>query len=143
MEWQQYILQVVELLFLGVGSYFDVKSRELPLLFLGGFGLLGIFFNVIWKYQKLEMILGGVFLGGLFLLIGKVSKEAVGYGDGLCFMVLGVFEGWKSMITILCISFLLSAVYGVWKLVWREAKVNDTMPFLPFLLLARIGELIL
>ena len=142
MEWKTYFLQGAELFFLGIGTYFDIRNRELPLLFLNGFAILGISLNIVWKYQKLEMIFGGLFIGSVFLLIGKFTKEAIGYGDGLCFMILGIFKGWKSMCGILWGAFFLSGIYGLWKMMRRGGKSSDTMPFLPFLLLAQIGELI-
>lgn len=141
MEWQKSILYGMEFLFLGLGSYFDMKSRELPLGFLTVFGVCGLFLNLIWKYQTFELVLGSLLIGGLFLLIGKVTKEAIGYGDGLCFMILGIYEGWKSMIGILGAAFLLSGIYGIWKMLCRGGKSSDTIPFLPFLFLAQIGVL--
>ena len=139
MSWQQWILYGSELLFLGMGSYFDIKSRELPLGFLTGFGAFGIILNVLWKYQTLELILGSLLIGGLFLLIGRLTKESIGYGDGLCFMILGIFEGWKSMIGILTAAFFLSGIFGIWKMLCRGGKTSDTMPFLPFLFVVQIG----
>ena len=70
-----------------------------------------------------------------------MSKEAIGYGDGLFFMVLGIFEGWKIMSGILAAAFFFSGIYGIWKILCRGGKAKDTMPFLPFLLLAQIGAL--
>lgn len=143
MEWQQYFLQGTEVIFLGIGTCFDIKSKELPLRFLLIFAIIGISFNISWKYQRLEMVLGGLALGGIFLLIGKLTKEAIGYGDGLCFMILGVFEGYKSTLGILVVAFFLSGIAGLWKLIWKRGRSIDTMPFLPFLFLAKIGEIIL
>lgn len=143
MEWKQYVLLGTELLFLGIGTYFDVKSRELPWSFLGGFCILGIFLNIIWKYQTLEMIFGGVLLAGVFLLIGKFSKEALGYGDGFSVLVLGILNGWKETVELLFVALLISSVYGIWKMLCHGAKAEDAMPFFPFLLLAKMGEFVL
>lgn len=141
MGWQKSFLYGIEFLFLGLGSYFDLKSRELPLKFLAVFGMFGIFLNLIWKYQTFEQVFGSLLIGGLFLLIGKMTKEAIGYGDGLCFMILGIFEGWKTMIGILAAAFFFSGIYGIWKILCHGGKTSDAMPFLPFLLLAQIGAL--
>ena len=140
MEWKMCFLLVAEFLFLGTGTYFDLKSRELPLAFLIGFAMLGILLNIIWKYQTLELILGGVFLGGIFLLLGKITRQAIGYGDGLCFVILGIFKGWKSTLGMLGVAFFLSGIYGLWKMIGCGGKSSDTMPFLPFLFLAWIGD---
>lgn len=134
-----YCLLGAELLFLVAGTYFDLKSRELPLVFLAGFAMLGLFLNIVWKYQSLELVIGGVCIGGIFLGMGKLTRQAIGYGDGLCFMILGIFNGWKSTLSLLCAAFFFSGVYGLWRMICHGAKSSDTMPFLPFLLLAWIG----
>ena len=36
--WQQYFLLAAELCFLGIGSYFDIKNKEIPLVFFAGLG---------------------------------------------------------------------------------------------------------
>lgn len=107
------------------------------------FGGIGILCNVIWRYQDLANILIGCSLGGIFLLVGWLTKEAIGYGDGLGLVILGLFEGWVGMIPIMFGAFLLSAVYGLWRMLGLKGQMSDMMPFYPFLLLAFIGVIVL
>ena len=141
MGWQSWFLNSTELIFLGLGAYFDIKSRELPIPYLTGFCICGILLNIIWNYQKIEMVLGGILVGCLFLVFGKLSREAIGYGDGLSFLILGIFVGWESLLGILFLAFFLSGIYGGWRMIWHREKFSDEIPFLPFLLLAKLGEL--
>lgn len=143
MDWERYFIQGIELVFFGVGTYFDVKNRELPLEFLTIFGLVGIVCNVIWKYQKFSNIVIGCGVGCVFLLVGWLTKESIGYGDGLGLCILGIFEGWRGMIPIVFGAFLMSGVYGLWRMIGLKEQGSDTMPFFPFLLLALIGVIIL
>lgn len=143
MNWEHYFIQGFELIFLGVGSYFDMKNRELPIEFLGAFAIFGIVCNVIWKYQSLKSIVIGCSIGILFLLIGKVTNEAIGYGDGVGLCILGIFEGWEGFIPIAFGAFCLSAVYGLWKIIGFKQCLNDTMPFYPFLFMSLVGVIIL
>lgn len=143
MDWERYFIQGMELLFFGIGSCFDIKSRELPLEFLGAFGLSGVICNVLWKYQSLENMIIGCLLGGTFLFVGWVTKEAIGYGDGIGLVILGIFEGWQGMIPIVFGAFLLSGIYGLWKIIGLKESGSDTMPFFPFLFLALIGVILL
>lgn len=142
MEWHQYFLQGTEFLFLGLGTYFDIKDQEIPLTFLLVFGGLGIIYNVVWKYQTLQNVLIGICIGGLFLFVGWLTQEAIGYGDGLGLVILGLFEGWQGMIPIVFGAFLLSGVYGIWRLIGLQKSRNDVMPFFPFLLIARMGVML-
>lgn len=143
MNWENYFIQGFELIFLGVGSYFDIKNRELPMEFLAAFGVFGIVCNVIGKYQSIKSIVIGCSIGLLFILIGKVTKEAIGYGDGVGLWILGIFEGWDGLIPIVFGAFCLSAVYGLWKIIGLKQCLNDTMPFYPFLLIALVGVIVL
>lgn len=143
MNWESYFVQGFELVFLGMGSYFDIKNRELPVTFLGIFASLGITCNVLWKYQSLKSILIGCGIGIIFLMIGKATGEAIGYGDGVGLCILGIFEGWKGLIPVVFGAFCLSGVYGLWRMIGYKQCLKDTMPFYPFLFIALIGIIVL
>ncbi len=143
MDWQLYFLQGTEVLFLGLGSWFDLKSKRIPVLFLLAFGGLGILGNVLGNYQRFSDILPGVCIGAVFLWVGWITKEAIGYGDGLGIIILAVFAGWKEMLSIVCGGFLLSGLYGIYRMICTGGDGQDTMPFFPFLLLALLGRMLL
>lgn len=139
MDWVEYLIQGMEFLFLGMGTYFDVKDRELPVFFLMVFGSLGIICNLLWNYQGLRELISGACLGGTFLVIGLISREQIGYGDGLGLVILGIFEGPKGIIPIIIGAFLFGGIYGLWTLWGLKKSGSETMPFYPFLLLAFVG----
>lgn len=143
MDWKVYVIQGMELLFLGIGSYFDLKNRELPVRLFGIFGVLGLVFQMIFKVQSAGNIVMGVCFGCFFLLVGKATQEAIGYGDGLGFCVLAIFEGIRGLFFLAFGAFCMSAVYGVWKMLILKQGVRDTMAFYPFLLLAWMGVIVL
>ncbi len=139
MNWQQYFLESLEILFLGLGTYFDLKNREIPMLLFGVFGTLGVVFNLVWRYQSMKSIVLGVGIGALFLLMGWVTKEAIGYGDGLGLMIMGLMTGWQRLLSIVLISFFLSGVYGLLKVIGTKASKEERLAFYPFLLTALFG----
>lgn len=137
------VIWILELLFLGIGSFFDMKERELPVLFLQVFAGLGILFNGLWKYQNLwEVVLGSLF-GTAFLVIGVLTKEQIGYGDGIGLVILGILEGFKGMLPIVTGAFLLSGIYGLWSLLGVKKSGDTAIPFFPFLLLTFMGVTLL
>lgn len=136
MDWNNYFIQGTELIFLGVGSYFDIRDRELPVAFLTFFGFFGILANAFWRYQSLNEVLLGSLPGVSFLMIGWLTKEAIGYGDGIGLVILGIFEGVHGVLSIILGAFLLSGIYGLWSLWGLKKSGSDTMPFYPFLFLA-------
>ena len=139
MDWKQYFIQGIELLFLGIGTYWDIRDRELPIVFLVLSGILGIGCNVVWKYQSFKSVILGCAIGVSVLFTGWVTKEAFGYGDGIGLVILGIFEGIKGLIPIVIAAFLLSGIYGFWSLWGLKKSGKDEMPFFPFLMLAFTG----
>ena len=90
-------------------------------------------------YSMLLLIL----FGGMFLMIGRLTKESIGYGDGIGLMILGIFEGFEGMLFIAAGAFLLSSLYGIWMLLALRKTWSASMPLFPFLLMAFAGGLIL
>ena len=130
------------MLFLCAGTWYDMKSKTLPVWFLCTFGLIGIFCNLLFAYQSMgELLFGGMF-GLLFLVQGKVTKESIGYGDGLGIMILGIFQG-TGLLPVLFLAFGFSGGYGVWRFVVKKASKEEEMPFFPFLLFGELGVLVL
>lgn len=134
--------EFLTLLFLGIGAYYDVKNGELPVFFLFSFMLTGLLMEAVFRYQSIPDILSGVFLGGSFLLLGRLTKEAIGYGDGIGIAVMGILLGGKRTFVVLTGAFFISAIYGIGKLL-RGKNGSDTMPFYPFLFAAALGGIFL
>lgn len=143
MEWKLYFVQGLELLFLGFGSYYDLRDRQIPNWFLFLFACFGITGNVVWKYQKLQEILLGIGIGAVFLLIGWISGEAIGYGDGLGFLILGLFGGYRELVSVLLPAFLLVGIYGFVRVIRRGRTEKEVIPFYPFLFLSLLGVIVI
>lgn len=124
--------------FLGICSASDIKRKEIHLLIIGIFGISGILFQVCtgniatWKWGL------GALMGISMLGISFVTREAIGYGDGLVIGVLGLWLGivpaFEILFLGLCASALVSAVLIIIKKVARGYRIA----FVPFILLAWI-----
>lgn len=143
MEWKLYFVQGIQLLFLGIGSYYDMKNQKIPLCFLIIFLGIGSLCNLFLCYQSFAGILGGIVLGSLFLAFGWLTQEKIGYGDGIALIILGILGGSKTLLTVLFFAFFLSGIYGIWLLVRTKAKGTQEIPFLPFLFLGMMGVIFL
>ncbi len=78
----------------------------------------------------------GMIPGVLLLLIGRISHEQIGYGDGLFCLCLGSCMGISRMTGLLMWALLLSAAGGIFMLLAGKADRKTEMPFLPFLFAA-------
>ena len=139
MVWKIWFMKGMELLFLGIGSWMDLRTRELSVSFLGLFGVLSISCNVFWNYQSAKSLFAGCTVGILFLVIGWMTRESIGYGDGLAILILGIFEGGKNIFWIVFGAFLLGGIYGGYRMAVKKSKAEDTFPFFPFLMFAALG----
>lgn len=139
MNWNSVIVRGMELLFLGMGSYFDLKEQKIPAWYLGLFGFFGVLGNLLYQYQEWSCLFGGICIGGILLMVGWLSKEELGYGDGIAVMILGIFEGWKKLLPTLLAAFFLSSIWGMFQMFWCKKSGKETMPFFPFLFISFLG----
>lgn len=127
-------------LMLAVQSYFDFRYKKIPsiLTFLGGaIGALLLLFEGIQPEEWCYGFLPGV----ICLLYAKLSKEAIGYGDGmiLCAMACGL-RGEES-IRIGMYAFTLASVVALMLLFIGKKSRKYELAFVPFLGLAYLFEM--
>lgn len=56
--------------------------------------------------ENLVGICAGIGVGVLFLLVSKVTEEAIGYGDSVAIMILGGYLGFWKVVGVLAAAFL-------------------------------------
>lgn len=143
MNWELYVIQGMELSFLGIGSYLDLKDQSLPTLFLGMFAAAAMLCQLFFGVQKTAEVLAGIGMGAAVLIIGKLTEEAIGYGDGMVILILGMLEGVSMLFRIVFGALILSGIYSVCKILADSGSVKERIPFLPFLFLAFVGVRVL
>ena len=124
----------------------DIREKEISLwkLQIYGFLILGIFLSRFFiqknsLFSLLEKGIFGLIPGLLFLFLAKASKEAVGYGDGIILLFIGISIGfWQ------CLGVLFTALLGIFLaaamiLILAGRKKNVRIPFLPVLLTGMAG----
>jgi leader peptidase (prepilin peptidase)/N-methyltransferase len=91
-------------------------------------------------------LLGGVVLGGAYLVLFLVNPRGMGFGDVKLALPLGVVLGWYGWGTLLAgafAGFALGAVHGLSLVVVRRAGRKETMPFGPFMVAGALVGLLL
>ena len=122
--------------FLLMAAWQDGKEKSISLWLFLVFGIAG-FLILIWSgpdnYDRLFGILPGV----LLLVLSRVSGGAIGEGDGLFFVVGGIYMGFSASITLLLYGALLNgavcAVIYLKGILAGEDRRKVTVPFLPCL----------
>lgn len=132
--------RLIGLLFLYVLARQDHKRKEVSTVLLYLFLGIGIFFRLMQGRSTGWQLLADLFPGCVLLLAGAVSKEQIGYGDGLAVLALGALEGGVFTLYAMTIGFWLAAVCMLTGRLRRAVVDNAVLqvPYLPFLLIGMV-----
>ena len=140
------MVDIVVLVILTGLSVSDIRNKKVSRKVLTLWGILTVFWKIVDFYQirvflektnvdDLAGICAGIGVGVLFLLVSKVTEEAIGYGDSVAIMILGGYLGFWKVVGVLAAAFFTSGVCSV--ILAFRGRVK-TMPFFPFLTLGYI-----
>ena len=133
---------------LAAGGIFDVKSKKIPFTVLGAGGIWSVV-GLVFKAaetgisQTLLFILTGIAPGAILVVLSFLTEKKIGYGDGIVLMILGCMEGAGTAFLVFCTGLFLQSLFAVGLLIVKKADKQSCIPFVPFLLAARIVMLFL
>lgn len=137
--------QVCILLFLVFNSWKDIRKKEISLLTVAVFAIVGIAVN-LYRGTFGGSNLAAVGIGAGMILFSLISRGEIGMGDGLLLMALGTVLSVKELLEMLGIGLFCCCIWGILLLFWSKTgkKVGrkTEIPFVPFLLLGYVGGLI-
>lgn len=133
----------------------DLKKQIIPnrlVLTIFELGLLFTFLEGItsptgmtFALNRLEGMIFGALLFLIITLIGGLfaGKDAMGFGDVKLIASIGLFFGMRNIIMIAILSFLIGAVASIILLVTKKKKVDEYIPFGPFIVISTIIAMVL
>jgi leader peptidase (prepilin peptidase)/N-methyltransferase len=127
-------------IFLVVNAVLDFRKHEISLVSLAVFALAGAGLNLWLRYQAIWELLGGIGVGLLLIFTAFISREAIGFGDGLVVCVTGIYLGFWDNLRLLLTGLVLCALFVGLGLFIRRFRMTDRLPLVPFLLLAWLGR---
>lgn len=128
---------------LGICSYEDIKQKEIHCMTVLIFGVAGILLHLYQREISIYSLLFGVLVGIAIMFFSALSGGMIGMGDGLVLSVTGIYLGGSKNTELLIIGLLLAAVVSLVLVVFKKRTRKDTIPFIPYLLAAYMGMLIL
>ncbi len=107
----------------------DVNMEQLPASF---------WYHGMMADGKISVLAMGGLLGVVLLLISKCSRGALGEGDGIFFIITGIYLGfWKNLLLFFS-SLMLCSFFGLALFLWGWFQGKDyrkkRLPFLMFTL---------
>ncbi|MFT9494812.1 prepilin peptidase [Anaerosolibacter sp.] len=97
--------------------------------------ILGIIYIFIRpdSITSIDSFLGMFIGGGIFLLIALLTSGAMGGGDIKLMAMLGLWFGWRYILMVTLLSFVIGAVLSILLLVLKIKSRKDAIPFGPFI----------
>lgn len=134
----QVIAECVAVLFLGIFTAQDMRSRRLDLRLLVFFLVAGIVIAAGCNGTSVPSWGASLIPGITLLIIAGCSREAVGYGDGLVTLILGLVLGGERAVTVLLLALMLTVLCGGVQAIRHRGGRKMTLPFVPFLLMGDV-----
>ncbi len=130
-------IEIVLFLFLAVCAVFDGFSRRVPLavVWLGILTAVCLRLNGAMGETSLMEAALSLIPGAGFFLLGFLTREKVGYGDGWALLMIGLFAGACRCFLILFVGLMAESAVAIVLLAIGKIKRDREIPFLPFLLL--------
>lgn len=120
---------------LGIQSGLDLKYKEIPLIISLVGSLIGAGFCVI-ESRGIESVFLSCIPGVAALIISKITNEVIGYGDGILFLLMGIYLPLEKLVAIGMLAFSIAGVFALILLVVFRKKGSYKIPFVPFLAFA-------
>ena len=115
----------------------DLKYKEIPFWVSAVGAVLGIGISILEKREVVGLLLA-VLPGVLALLFARASREALGYGDGVLFIVMGIYLSLGHVLEIAMMAFGIAGICALILIVVFRKKRDDQIPFVPFLTVSYI-----
>ena len=133
--YQEEVKSAIILLYLGILAGMDVRKRQISLVLTGVLFLAGIGWQILVEQTSwLEWLLS-LLPGAGFLTLSYISREQVGYGDGLLLLTVGIWLGFGQTLGLILCSVLCGVL-----LMRKKIRKQDSIPLGPFLLLGFVGR---
>jgi len=117
---------------LGVHSIEDIREKKITVMVTLLSGIIGISLHLFFQNQSIYEMLTGVLAGSFILILSRLTKGRIGMGDGIIFMLTGLYLGLIDNLLLMCISFSLAGIWGLFLVFIKSNSRSERNPFIPF-----------
>lgn len=124
---------------LGLHSIEDIRDKKITISVSIISGIVGVFLHLLFQNKSIYSMLFGMAAGAGILLLSLCSEGRVGAGDGIVFMMTGLYLGIMENLMLMLLSFSMAGIWGICMLCLGKIDKNDRIPLIPFLFVSYIG----
>lgn len=135
-------IKIFVLIMLIIFSVEDILYREISVKVILVFLLMGIGIRVYDNTLLSTEIFWGIFIGMIIIASSIILAGNIGVGDGIIFVLTGLFLGIADNLRILIFSVTISGIIGGLLIILKIKKKDYKMPFTVFILISYIGVII-
>ncbi|MBE5842512.1 MAG: prepilin peptidase [Butyrivibrio sp.] len=127
---------VLVLVLLVIASIEDVRKREISGALLLGLAVVSLVCSVFSIYRGQNTGFDAVMSllpGAFVMLLAWITREGIGYGDGLLLLAMGPVIGFGGLVMGLVIAFFASGVLSIILMIFKKVGKRYSFPFVPFM----------
>lgn len=136
------VTYLIVMLMLIYESVIDIRYKKIDVRAAIAACIVSILIGCIFYGHPVINILYGIIFGGFLIMLAWVSKQRIGYGDAVVFMVLGMCLEPVRVLWILWSSMVMAGVYGMVKIIVFNKSRSLALPYVPFVTIVYVGMLI-
>ena len=139
------MIENIELWILGltlaIQTVWDLRFRQIPILVTLMAGILGAVVR-LFTGEVLWVLLVGILPGVLCLVLGKLTREAIGYGDGFLICAMGLCLPAEQVLGTCLLGMFFAGVVGIFQMIFCGKGSGEDLPFVPFLFFAYVFHIV-
>ncbi len=122
-------------------SISDLRTREISLTAAGITGACGLLCRVALLSDFSADAVLGLMPGLICLLLAKITRESIGYGDGWVLLGTGIGMGGQYMLSMCMLALFAAGLFALVLIVCFHKGRKYQLPLVPFLLLGYLCTL--
>ncbi len=126
------LTEIILILYMFICTISDIRTRTISIRTSAIFCMALIVFKLIGQAFSFTAMLLGAIPGICLILLGLITRQSIGYGDGIVTIVLGIAAGIERTMTSCLWAFVITAIVSCILLIMHHSK-RETLPFVPFL----------
>lgn len=114
----------------------DMYYKKLHVALLAAYGVAGFVIYIMDGAMSILDFSGGMGIGFILILLSFLSRGAIGLGDGILFVITGMYLGAAVNMILLWTALVIAGLWALVSIVVLKRNKKYEIPFAPMVFLA-------